>query len=79
MLDSTPLDVLVVLAEGVTGSVELSIALDVATRSICAAVVRPVGTRSVDAAGAAGADGHAHADAPGVGDGAGDVPVSHPL
>ncbi|QCD53512.1 transposase [Streptomyces hawaiiensis] len=50
MLDSTPLDVLVVLAEGVTGSVELSIALDVATRSICAAVVRPVGTRSVDAA-----------------------------
>lgn len=33
-----------------TGSVELSIALDVATRSICAAVVRPVGTRSVDAA-----------------------------
>ncbi|WP_307711191.1 hypothetical protein [Streptomyces sp. V1I6] len=49
MLDSTPLDVLVVLADGVTGSVELSIALDVATRS-CAAVVRPVGTRSVDAA-----------------------------
>ncbi|MER7485063.1 helix-turn-helix domain-containing protein [Streptomyces sp. NPDC126497] len=50
MLDSTPLDVLVVLADGVTGSVELSITLDVATRSICAAVVRPVGTRSVDAA-----------------------------
>lgn len=50
MLDSTPLDVLVLLADGVTGSVELSIALDVATRSICAAVVRPVGTRSVNAA-----------------------------
>ncbi|MFD8285963.1 transposase [Streptomyces solisilvae] len=50
MLDSTPLDVLVVLADGVRGPVELSIALDVATRSICAAVVRPVGTRSVDAA-----------------------------
>ncbi|MEW2120891.1 transposase [Streptomyces sp. NPDC005474] len=50
MLDSTPLDVMVVLADGVTGSVELTIALDVATRSICAAVLRPVGTRSVDAA-----------------------------
>ncbi|WP_405562598.1 transposase [Streptomyces phaeochromogenes] len=50
MLDSTPLDVMVVLADGVTGSAELTIALDVATRSICAAVLRPVGTRSVDAA-----------------------------
>ncbi|MEV0304688.1 hypothetical protein [Streptomyces prasinus] len=50
MLDSTPLDVLAVLDDGVAGRVELSIALDVATRSICAAVLRPVGTRSVDAA-----------------------------
>ncbi|MQY16865.1 hypothetical protein SRB5_70680 [Streptomyces sp. RB5] len=50
MLDSTPLDVMVVLADGVTGSAELTIALDVATRSVCAAVLRPVGTRSVDAA-----------------------------
>ncbi|MFJ3762945.1 transposase [Streptomyces sp. NPDC090080] len=50
MLDSTPLDVMAVLDDGVTGRVELSIALDVATRSICAAVLRPVGTRSVDAA-----------------------------
>ncbi|WP_326816176.1 transposase [Streptomyces sp. NBC_01762] len=50
MLDSTPLDVLAVLDDGVVGRVELSIALDVATRSICAAVLRPVGTRSVDAA-----------------------------
>ncbi|MCF2131092.1 transposase [Strepomyces sp. STD 3.1] len=50
MLDSTPLDVLAVLDDGVTGRVELSIALDVATRSICAAVLRPVGTTSVDAA-----------------------------
>ncbi|WP_030183372.1 DDE-type integrase/transposase/recombinase [Streptomyces sp. NRRL S-813] len=50
MLDSTPLDVLAVLDDGVTGRVELSIALDVATRSICAAVLRPMGTRSVDAA-----------------------------
>lgn len=50
MLDSTPLDVLAVLDDGVTGRLELCIALDVATRSICAAVVRPVGTTSVDAA-----------------------------
>ncbi|MFD5475273.1 transposase [Streptomyces sp. NPDC127105] len=50
MLDSTPLDVMAVLDDGVTGRLELSIALDVATRSICAAVLRPVGTTSVDAA-----------------------------
>ncbi|MEU1212609.1 hypothetical protein ACFYSH_15330 [Streptomyces sp. NPDC005791] len=46
----TPLDVVAVLDDGVTGRLELSIALDVATRSICAAVLRPVGTTSVDAA-----------------------------
>ncbi|MFH8805596.1 hypothetical protein ACH4F6_39715 [Streptomyces sp. NPDC017936] len=50
MLDSTPLDVLAVLDDGVTGRVELGIALDVATRSICAALLRPMGTTSVDAA-----------------------------
>ena len=50
MLDSTPLDVLAVLDDGVVGRLELSVALDVATRSICAAVLRPAGTRSVDAA-----------------------------
>lgn len=50
MLDSTPLDVLAVLDDGVTGRAELSIALDVATRSICAALLRPMGTTSVDAA-----------------------------
>ncbi len=50
MLDSTPLDVLAVLDNGVSGRLELCIALDVATRSICAAVLRPVGTTSVDAA-----------------------------
>jgi hypothetical protein len=50
MLDSTPLDVPAVLDDGVSGRVELSIALDVATRSICAALLRPVGTTSVDAA-----------------------------
>ncbi|MFI0901600.1 transposase [Streptomyces sp. NPDC020983] len=50
MLDSTPLDVLVVLDDGVTGRCELTIALDVATRTIAAAVLRPAGTRTVDAA-----------------------------
>jgi hypothetical protein len=50
MMDSTPLDVLVVLDDGVLGRCELTIALDVATRTIAAAVLRPVGTRTVDAA-----------------------------
>ncbi|MFJ4598089.1 MULTISPECIES: Mu transposase C-terminal domain-containing protein [unclassified Kitasatospora] len=50
MMDSTLLDVVAVLADGVTGRPELTIALDVATRSVCAAVLRPSGTGSVDAA-----------------------------
>ncbi len=49
-IDTTPLDVLAVLDDGVTGRVELSIAVDVATRTICAAVLRPAGTKAVDAA-----------------------------
>ncbi|MER8012371.1 transposase [Streptomyces sp. NPDC094149] len=50
MMDSTVLDAFVVLDDGVVERPELTIALDVATRSICAAVLRPRGTRSVDAA-----------------------------
>ncbi|MER6442940.1 Mu transposase C-terminal domain-containing protein [Streptomyces sp. NPDC001185] len=50
MLDSTVLDVMAVLDDGLTERCELTIALDVATRSICACVVRPRGTRAVDAA-----------------------------
>ncbi|WP_242606306.1 Mu transposase C-terminal domain-containing protein [Protofrankia symbiont of Coriaria ruscifolia] len=49
-IDTTPLDVLAVLDDGVTGRVELTIAVDVATRGICAAVLRPAGTKAVDAA-----------------------------
>ena len=49
-IDTTPLDVLAVLDDGVTGRVELTIAVDVASRTICAAVVRPAGTKAVDAA-----------------------------
>src|SRR2546430_5823292 len=45
-----PLDVLAILDDGVTGRVELSIAVDVATRTICAAILRPAGTKAVDAA-----------------------------
>jgi transposase InsO family protein len=49
-IDTTPLDVLAVWDDGVTGRVELTIAVDVATRTICAAVLRPAGTKAVDAA-----------------------------
>ncbi|MFI6078542.1 Mu transposase C-terminal domain-containing protein [Actinoplanes sp. NPDC051343] len=49
-IDTSPLDVLAVLDDGVEGRVELTIVLDVATRSICAAVLRPKGTKAVDAA-----------------------------
>jgi putative transposase len=47
-IDSTPLDVLVLLDDGVPGRVELTGLIDVATRSVPAAVLRP-STRSVDA------------------------------
>jgi transposase InsO family protein len=48
-IDSTPLDVLVLLDEGVPGRVELTGMIDVATRTVTAAVLRP-SARSVDAA-----------------------------
>jgi transposase InsO family protein len=47
-IDSTPLDVLVLLDDGVPGRVELTGVIDVATRVVPAAVLRPA-TRSVDA------------------------------
>jgi len=49
-IDSTPLDVLVLAGSGVAVRADLTIAVDVATRTICAAVLRPVGTKAVDAA-----------------------------
>ncbi|MFC4959750.1 transposase [Streptomyces mauvecolor] len=49
-IDTTRLDVMAVLADGSLGRPELSIAVDVATRSILAAVLRPHGTKAVDAA-----------------------------
>jgi putative transposase len=47
-IDSTPLDVLVLLDDGVAASVELTGMIDVATRVVPTAVPRP-STRSVDA------------------------------
>ena len=47
-IDSTPLDVLVLLDDGISGRVELTAMIDVATRTVPAAVLRP-STRSVDA------------------------------
>ena len=49
-IDSTPIDVMVLLESGMPVRADLTIAVDVATRSICAAVLRPVGTKAVDAA-----------------------------
>ncbi|ARP69155.1 integrase [Streptomyces pluripotens] len=47
-IDSTPLDVMVRLDNGVVGKVELTGMIDVATRTLSAAVLRP-STKSVDA------------------------------
>jgi transposase InsO family protein len=47
-VDSTPLDVLVLLDDGVPGRVEMTGMIDVATRVVPAAVLRPT-TKSVDA------------------------------
>ena len=49
-IDSTPLDVMVLLDSGVPGRPELTMVIDVATRTIAAAVLRPAGTKGVDAA-----------------------------
>jgi transposase InsO family protein len=47
-IDSTPLDVLVLLDDGVAGRVEMTGMIDVATRVVPAAVLRPT-TKAVDA------------------------------
>ncbi|MEQ4305529.1 hypothetical protein ABNF97_29800 [Plantactinospora sp. B6F1] len=49
-IDSTSIDVMVVLDDGLPVRADLTIAVDVATRTICAAVLRPVDTKAVDAA-----------------------------
>lgn len=49
-IDSTPIDVLVLLDNGTPVRADLTIAVDIATRTIAGAVLRPVGTKAVDAA-----------------------------
>ncbi|MDT7847774.1 transposase [Streptomyces justiciae] len=49
-IDTTRLDVLALFEDGSVGRPELTIAVDVATRAILAAVLRPGGTQAVDAA-----------------------------
>ncbi|MEU5438230.1 hypothetical protein AB0G73_33405 [Streptomyces sp. NPDC020719] len=49
-IDTTRLDVLALFDDGSVGRPELTIAVDVATRAILAAVLSPAGTQAVDAA-----------------------------
>lgn len=49
-IDTTKLDLLAVLDDGTVRRPELTIAVDIATRTICAAVLRPESTKAVDAA-----------------------------
>ncbi|MFE9069341.1 transposase family protein [Streptomyces violaceusniger] len=49
-IDTTRLDIMAVLEDGTMGRPELTIAVDVATRSILAAVLRPHSSKAVDAA-----------------------------
>lgn len=49
-VDSTPVDVMVVYPDGEAGRPDLTVAVDVATRTICAAILRPVASKAVDAA-----------------------------
>lgn len=49
MIDSTPLDMLIVLDDGTRARSILTIALDVATRCVCGVAVRVEGTSAVDA------------------------------
>lgn len=49
-IDTTRLDIFALHPDGTTGRPELTIGVDIATRSILAAVLRPGGTRAVDAA-----------------------------
>ncbi|MFE6914757.1 Mu transposase C-terminal domain-containing protein [Streptomyces rubiginosohelvolus] len=49
-IDTTKIDLLAVLDDGTVRRPELTIAVDIATRTICAAVLRPESTKAVDAA-----------------------------
>ena len=49
-IDTTPVDVMVLLDDGVSARVELTILVDLGTRTICSGLLRPHGTKAVDAA-----------------------------
>ena len=49
-IDSTPLDLMAICPDGTTGRVDLTVALDIATRTPLAAILRTVSTKAVDAA-----------------------------
>ncbi|WP_423181312.1 Mu transposase C-terminal domain-containing protein [Arthrobacter sp. NyZ413] len=49
-IDSTPLDLMVICPDGTASRADLTVALDIATRTPLAAILRPVSTKAVDAA-----------------------------
>lgn len=49
-IDSTPLDLMVIYPDGTTGRVDVTAAVDIATRTVMAVIARPVATKAVDAA-----------------------------
>ncbi|QYF90312.1 Mu transposase C-terminal domain-containing protein [Arthrobacter sp. PAMC25284] len=49
-IDSSPLDLMLIYPDGSTGKADLTVALDIATRTPLAAVLRPEATKAVDAA-----------------------------
>ena len=50
LMDGTPLDIMAVMDDGVPGRPELVGALDIGTRTLSAAILRPVGAKAVDSA-----------------------------
>ena len=48
-LDATPLDAMVLMADGRIGTVDMALAIDVATRTIGGAILRPNAAKTVDA------------------------------
>ncbi|HIW91251.1 MAG TPA: DDE-type integrase/transposase/recombinase [Candidatus Corynebacterium avicola] len=49
-IDSTPLDLMVIYPDGSTGRIDITAAVDIATRTVLAVIARPVATKAVDAA-----------------------------
>ncbi|BCI90631.1 transposase [Mycobacterium kansasii] len=48
-IDSTPIDVMVLMDNGTPARADLTIVVDISTRTIPTAILRPVGTKAVDA------------------------------